>query len=121
MAVDHARIDRCDCHSIHEEVVQVVREQMPEENALVRLSELFKVFGDPTRAKILCALFSAEMCVCDIAVLLGMTKSSISHQLRILKQSRLVKFRRQGKSVYYSLDDDHVNNIFRQGLLHISE
>jgi ArsR family transcriptional regulator len=94
---------------------------MPEEENLFDLADLFKVFGDSTRVKILYALFSAEMCVCDIAVLLGMTKSSISHQLRVLKQTKLVKNRRDGKIVYYSLDDKHIKNIFSQGLEHITE
>lgn len=113
--------DRCDCNTIHEEVVHQVRLHMPEEDNLLDLAELFKVFGDSTRVKILCALLQAEMCVCDIAVLLGMTKSSISHQLRILKQSKLVKFRKDGKVVYYSLADAHVGNIFDQGLIHVCE
>ena len=92
-----ADIDRCDCTTIHEEVVSKVRERMPDEDSLLDLSELFKVFGDSTRVKILSALLQAEMCVCDIAVLLGMTKSSISHQLRILKSSKLVKHRKGRK------------------------
>lgn len=114
-------IAKCDCNTIHEEVVNEVREHMPEEEDLLNLADLFKVFGDSTRVKILCALSRSEMCVCDIAVLLGMTKSSISHQLRVLKQARLVKYRKEGKVVYYSFDDDHVKNIFDQGLLHITE
>ncbi len=116
-----ADADRCDCNSIHEEVVNEVRLQMPEDENLMDLSDMFKVFGDYTRVKIICALFRAEMCVCDIAVLLGMTKSSISHQLRVLKQCELVKYRKDGKIVFYSLSDDHVKNIFDQGLLHILE
>ncbi len=114
-----ADFDKCDCNTIHEEVVNQVRESMPDETTLMDLSDLFKVFGDSTRAKILCALLRAEMCVCDIAVLLGMTKSSISHQLRVLKLAGLVKYRRDGKIVYYSLADEHVKTIFDQGLLHI--
>ncbi|HWR23205.1 MAG TPA: metalloregulator ArsR/SmtB family transcription factor [Feifaniaceae bacterium] len=114
-------IDRCDCNTIHEDVVNDVREHMPDEDNLIDLADLFKVFGDSTRVKILCALFRAEMCVCDIAVLLGMTKSAISHQLRVLKQSKLVSHRRDGKVVYYSLADDHVKTIFDQGLLHVCE
>ena len=94
---------------------------MPKEETLYDLAELFKVFGDTTRVKILYALFAAEMCVCDIAALLNMSQSAISHQLRILKQARLVKFRRQGRVVYYSLDDEHVKQIFDQGLTHINE
>lgn len=114
-------IDKCDCNVIHEDVVSHVRRHMPEEENLIDLADLFKVFGDSTRIKILCALFQAEMCVCDIAALLGMTKSAISHQLRILKQSKLIKNRRDGKVVYYSLNDEHVKNIFDQGLAHILE
>jgi ArsR family transcriptional regulator len=94
---------------------------MPEEETLLNLADLFKMFGDSTRVKILCALFNAEMCVCDIAALLGMTQSAISHQLRALRQTKLVKYRRDGKVVYYSLDDDHVKNIFDLGLLHVCE
>jgi len=116
-----ADIDRCDCNMIHETVVNEVRQAMPEEEVLLDLADLFKVFGDSTRVKILSALLRAEMCVCDIAVLLGMTKSSISHQLRVLKQAKLVKYRREGKVVYYSLDDEHVKNIFSQGLFHLTE
>ncbi|GHV41701.1 transcriptional regulator [Synergistales bacterium] len=116
-----ADFDRCDCNTIHEEVVADVREHMPDEEALLNLADMFKVFGDSTRVKILCALQRSEMCVCDIAVLLGMTKSAISHQLRALRQTRLVKYRKDGKVVYYSLDDDHVGNIFAQGLSHVCE
>lgn len=114
-------IDKCDCTVIHENVVKEVSQSMPDEENLLDLADLFKVFGDSTRVKILCALFNAEMCVCDIAALLGMTKSAISHQLRVLKQSKLIKNRRDGKVVYYSLDDEHVKNIFDQGLAHVSE
>jgi len=114
-------IDRCDCSTIHEEVVNDVREHMPDEDTLLDLADIFKVFSDSTRVKILCALFRAEMCVCDIAVLLGATKSSISHQLRILKQSKLVKYRKDGRVVYYSLADEHVKCIFDQGLIHVCE
>lgn len=121
MAPYFSDVDRCDCNTIHEDVVNEVREHMPDEDNLIDLADLFKVFGDSTRVKILCALFRAEMCVCDIAVLLGMTKSAISHQLRVLKQSKLVSYRKDGKVVYYSLADDHVKTIFDQGLLHICE
>ncbi len=115
------KIERCDCNVIHEEIVGSVREKMPPEETLYNLAELFKVFGDSTRVKILWALDASEMCVCDIAVLLNMTQSAISHQLRVLKQSRLVKSRRDGKTVFYSLDDDHVRQIIDQGLVHINE
>jgi ArsR family transcriptional regulator len=101
--------------------VKRVQEKMPLEENLYDLAELFKVFGDTTRIKILWALDEAEMCVCDIAVLLKMTQSAISHQLRLLKQADLVKSRREGKIVYYSLEDEHVRQIFDQGLIHISE
>lgn len=114
-------IERCDCTVIHEEVVDMVKERMPDEEKLYDLAELFKVFGDSTRIKILWALSESDMCVCDIAALLNMTQSAISHQLRILKQVRLVKYRKDGKVVYYSLDDAHVKQIFEQGLDHINE
>ncbi|MBD7912865.1 MULTISPECIES: metalloregulator ArsR/SmtB family transcription factor [Clostridium] len=111
----------CSCTVIHEDIVSKVKESIPKEETLYDLADLFKVLGDSTRIKILCVLFEAEMCVCDIAALLGMTQSAISHQLRVLKQARLVKYKREGKVVYYSLDDDHVKGIFDQGLSHISE
>ena len=115
------RLERCDCDVIHEGVVAAVKERMPEEETLYDLAELFKIFGDSTRIKILWALEEAEMCVCDIAYLLNLTQSAVSHQLRILKQSNLVKSRREGKIVYYSLSDEHVKQIFEQGLSHINE
>ena len=121
MIENRTNIESCSCSYIHEEVVVKVRESMPEEEALYDLAELFKVFGDTTRIKILCALFESEMCVCDIAALLCMNQSAISHQLRVLKQARLVKYRKDGKAVYYSLDDDHVKQIFDQGLVHVNE
>ena len=98
-----------------------VAEQMPDEEILYDLAELFKIFGDSTRIKILYALFESEMCVCDIAQLLNMTQSAISHQLRSLKQSKLVKYRREGKTVFYSLADAHVRTIINQGLEHVEE
>ena len=121
MCTFDADIDRCDCNILHEDVVNAVRTRMPDDDILLDLADVFKVFSDSTRVKILSALLHAEMCVCDISVLLGMTKSSISHQLRILKQAKLVKYRRDGKVVYYSLDDDHVKSIFDQGLTHVCE
>jgi DNA-binding transcriptional ArsR family regulator len=114
-------IDRCDCNTIHEDVIFMVKQKMPQDETLMDLADLFKMFGDSTRVKILCALQLSEMCVCDIAVLLGMTKSSISHQLRSLRQTKLVKHRKEGKVVYYSLDDEHISGIFAQGLAHICE
>lgn len=112
--------DTCNCNVIHEDIVNKVRQVMPREEKLYDLAELFKVFGDTTRIKILYALFEEEMCVCDIGVLLSMNQSAISHQLRVLKQAGLVKFRKEGKVVYYSLDDEHVKNIFDQGFIHIN-
>lgn len=114
-------LERCDCVHVHEEIVEKVIQDMPDEEILYDLAELFKIFGDSTRIKILYVLFESEMCVCDIAQLLGMTQSAISHQLRALKQSKLVKYRRDGKQVYYSLADGHVRTILGQGMEHISE
>ena len=111
----------CKCEEVHEYIIDEVRQVMPQDEMLYDLAELFKVFGDTTRIKILYALFSKEMCVCDIADLLGMTHSAISHQLRVLKQARLVKFRKEGNVVYYSLDDSHISHIFDCGLSHIQE
>lgn len=121
MAENKSFADSCSCTIIHDDVVNKVKALMPEEEKLYDLAELFKVFGDTTRIKILCSLFESEMCVCDIAALLGMNQSAISHQLRVLKQARLVKFRKDGKVVYYSLDDEHIKQIFDQGLNHINE
>ncbi len=112
---------KCDCVTIHKDIVNQVKTKMPDEENLYDLAELFKVFGDTTRIKILWGLVESEMCVCDIAALLNMTQSAISHQLRVLKQARLVKHRKEGKIVYYSLADDHVKQIFDQGLTHINE
>jgi len=115
-------IDRCDDIFIHEDVVNEVKKNMPAEETLYDLAEIFKVFGDSTRIKILYALFFArKMCVCDLAAFLNISQSAVSHQLRVLKQARLVKFKREGKVVYYSLDDEHVQKIFEQGLKHIDE
>jgi len=105
----------------HAQVMKMVEEQLPDEDSLYDLAELFKVFGDSTRIRILYALAKSEMSVCCIAELLNMTMSAISHQLRILKQASLVKYRREGKTVFYSLSDDHVLTIISQGLEHIME
>lgn len=115
---------KCECCEekiVHEEVVESAKRDMPEESLLYDLADLFKIFGDTTRVKILYALFEAEMCVCDICELLGMTQSAISHQLRVLKQARLVRCRREGKSVIYFLADDHVKHIMADGFDHIME
>jgi len=114
-------IERCDCDVIHEDIVKLIKNKMPQEETLYDLAEFFKVFGDSTRIRILWALDEAEICVCDIAFLLNMTQSAISHQLRILKQANLVKNRKEGKIVFYSLNDEHVKQILNQGLIHISE
>ena len=114
-------VPQCDYLHAHKDIVDNVNQNMPEEEMLYDLAELFKVFGDSTRIKILYCLFEAEMCVCDIAQLLNMTTSAISHQLRVLKNSQLVKFRREGKTVFYSLSDDHVISIISQGMDHICE
>lgn len=111
----------CDLLHVHEEIVQKVSKEMPDENALFDLSELFKVFGDSTRIRILYCLFESEMCVCDIATLLNMTQSAISHQLSVLKKSKLVKSRRSGKTIFYALADSHVRTIINQGMEHIKE
>lgn len=113
--------DQCDYMFVHKEIVQKVRHVMPEEEELSDLSDFFKVFGDSTRIRILYVLSQSEMCVCDIASLLQMGQSAISHQLRVLKQMRLVKSRRDGKTVFYSLADDHIETILAQGMEHISE
>ena len=114
-------IARCECNVVHKDIVDQVSNQMPDDEILYDVADLFKVFGDCTRIKILYALFESVMCVCDIADLLGMSQSAISHQLRVLKQSRLVKYRRDGKTVFYSLNDDHIKTIFNQGLEHVLE
>ena len=114
-------IAECEFKHIHQDIIETVRENMPEEDILVDLAELFKVLGDQTRIKIIFILFKEEMCVCDIAELVGMTQSAISHQLRVLKQAKLVKGRKDGKAVYYSLDDEHVREIYQIGKQHIEE
>ena len=114
-------IECCEFAFVHEDIVNAVNKKMPEEDVLYDLAELFKVFGDSTRIRILFVLFEAEVCVCDLAEALNMTQSAISHQLKILKQSKLVKSRREGKSVFYSLADGHVRTIIAQGREHIEE
>ena len=113
------QIHACDCEVIHREVVDDTQKKMREEEEYLRLATLFKMFGDGTRAKILHALEQNELCVCDLAALLGLTKSAVSHQLKALRLSNLVKFRRDGQVVYYSLADDHVKYILDIGFDHI--
>ena len=114
-------IPECKECETHDNIVERAREGMPEDEILYDLAELYKVFGDSTRIKILYALFEEELCVCDIASLLGMSASAISHQLRVLKQACLVRYRRDGKTIFYSLADDHVRSIIGQGMEHIGE
>ena len=118
---DRYNVECCDFIHAHEDVVEQVRRTMPGEDTLYDLTELFRIFADSTRVRILYVLEESEMCVCDLAALLGMTQSAISHQLRSLKQSRLVKARREGKTVFYSLADGHVRTILDQGMEHVAE
>lgn len=121
MENNERKIENCNVNIIHEDIVVRVKDKLPAEETLYDLAELFKVFGDTTRIKIICALFESEMCVCDLSALLNISQSAISHQLRVLKSARLVKFRRAGKVIYYSLDDEHIKQIFDAGLHHITE
>ena len=114
-------IECCTDHTVHQAALHQVEHDLPSDENLYDLAELFKVFGDSTLIKILYALFEAELCVCDIAELLGVSQSAVSHQLRVLKNTRLVKPRREGKAVFYSLADDHVRKIIAQGMEHIIE
>ncbi|MCR5485092.1 MAG: metalloregulator ArsR/SmtB family transcription factor [Clostridiales bacterium] len=113
--------ERCEYLCVHDSVVKKVLDEMPDEEKLFDLAELFKIFGDSTRVKILYVLFEAELCVCDISTLLGATQTAVSHQLRILKSSKLVKSRKDGKNVFYSLADSHVTGIINLGMEHINE
>lgn len=115
------RMEICDCNVIHEDIVAKVKEQMPDEEPIYEVADLFKVFGDSTRARIICALSISELCVCDLSALLDMSQSAVSHQLRTLKQARIVKNRRSGKVVYYSLDDDHIKELFSVAFDHVME
>ena len=118
---DRYNVECCDFIHAHEDVVEKVRRELPGEDTLYDLTELFRIFGDSTRVRILYVLFESEMCVCDIAALLGLTQSAVPHQLRALKQSKLVKYRREGKTIFYSLADEHVVTILTQGMEHIEE
>lgn len=113
--------EQCEISEVHEELLKIVNEKMPTDEKLFDLAELFKMFGDSTRMKILFVLFEAEVCTCDLAAALSMTSSAVSHQLNALKRAKLVKSRREGKTVYYSLADDHVRLIIQQGMEHIEE
>ena len=111
----------CDCEVLHEEVVAEVKKSMADDETVADISDFFRIFGDSTRIKILWALDKSELCVCDIAALISMTKSAVSHQLKVLRDARLVKSRREGKVVFYSLADDHVKDIFEKAVEHIDE
>ena len=111
----------CGEEQVHVDAVEQVRALLPPDETLYDLAELFKIFGDSTRVKILYALLESELCVCDLAQLMDVTQSAVSHQLRVLKNSKLVKFRREGKTIYYSLADGHVVSILNQGMEHITE
>lgn len=110
-----------ECTVLHEDVVNEVKKKIPQDEMIYDLAEFFKVFADSTRMKIIYALMENELCVCDIANIVQTTQSAISHQLRLLKQSKLVKFRKEGKVVYYSLDDEHISKIVKKGREHIEE
>lgn len=121
MARKREEAEHCECMHVHDDMIEMVEAQMPQEEELADLAEFFRVFGDTTRIRILYVLMCSEVCVCDIANLLGMTQSAISHQLRVLKQMDLVKNRRDGKTIFYSLADGHIKSILSQGLEHINE
>ncbi|MBO4496676.1 MAG: helix-turn-helix transcriptional regulator [Lachnospiraceae bacterium] len=116
-----SKAECCETNEIHEELLKIVKDKMPGEEELFDLAELFKIFGDSSRIRILFVLLEAEVCVCDMAAALNMTQSAVSHQLALLKKSKLVKTRRDGKSIFYSLADDHVRAIISQGMEHILE
>ena len=119
--MEDQELDSCELLCAHPDLIAKVEAAMPEEDTLYNLTELFRVFGDSTRIRILYALFQSELCVCDIASILGLSQSAVSHQLRALKAARLVKSRREGKTVFYALADSHVKTIIDQGLEHVSE
>ena len=118
---NHEHIPECECHEEHKELIEKGKALLPETTELYDLSDFFKVLGDSTRLGILFAIDGAPMCVCDIAAALGMTKSAVSHQLKVLRQNRLVKYSKVGKNVFYELSDDHVRDIIEQALEHIEE
>ena len=119
--IDKINDEKCEVTLIHEDNVKKAINELPDDELIADLSDMFKIFGDQTRVKILMALESGEMCVCDIAAVMDMSQSAISHQLRVLKQSNIVKTRRQGKVVYYSISDNHVKEIFDIAIVHVQE
>ncbi len=114
-------INNCDCNVLHKQSVKLVQKKLPVDENIIACADLFKVFGDFTRLKILCALFYTTLCVCDISVIVGMSKSAVSHQLRILRHTKLVKNQKIGKEVFYSLADEHIKTILNQALRHVKE
>lgn len=118
---DTAEVPVCECHHTHDTAVKDALEHMPNDDKLIELGELYKVFGEVSRLKILYLLYGRELCVCDIAQSMGATVSGVSHQLKILKNARLVKFRKDGKNCLYSLADSHISGILAQGMEHINE
>lgn len=119
--IDKFNDEKCEVTLIHEDNVKKAVNELPDDELIADLSDMFKIFGDQTRVKILMALESGELCVCDIAAVMDMSQSAISHQLRVLKQSNIVKTRREGKVVYYSISDDHVKEIFDIAMVHVQE
>lgn len=119
--IDKFNDEKCEVTLIHEDNVKKAINELPDDELIADMSDMFKIFGDQTRVKILMALESGELCVCDIAAVMNMSQSAISHQLRVLKQSNIVKTRRQGKVVYYSISDDHVKEIFDIAMVHVQE
>lgn len=121
IAIDKYNDEKCEVTLIHEDNVEKAINELPDDELIADMSDMFKIFGDQTRVKILMALESGELCVCDIAAVMNMSQSAISHQLRVLKQSNIVKTRREGKVVYYSISDDHVKEIFDMAMVHVQE
>lgn len=119
--IDKFNDEKCEVTLIHEDNVKKAINELPDDELIADLSDMFKIFGDQTRVKILMALENGELCVCDIAAVMNMSQSAISHQLRVLKQSNIVKTRREGKVVYYSISDDHVKEIFNMAMVHVQE
>lgn len=115
------KMQLCECNLVHNDIVAAVKQKMPDEKLMFDASSLFKVFGDYTRTRIISALFLSELCVCDIAYILNMTKSAVSHQLRILRQTKIVKMRKDGREVFYSLDDTHIYEIYKMAVAHLQE
>ena len=117
---DTKEIDVCNCNVVHQDKVNHAKESLPSDEVIFDLADFFKSFSDSTRMKIICALKATELCVCDLATVINTTQSAVSHQLRVLRQARLVKFSKEGNVVYYTLDDDHVHTVIKQGLNHIT-